>query len=169
MDYLRNLGSAAVSSLVQKSGLTLPFTTNNRVTSYDGRSIWTLYEGTKRDDGSPVSIFEFDANQPGKRNVFPLAKNALRKLRTIRHPDVLRFMDVVETDTTVQIMTERVKPLSAEVKAWSPSAIQEQQEWLLWGLHRLSVRSFVCGALLSLRLRADCSGIRQRVCERHTR
>lgn len=48
MDYLRNLGSAAVSSLVQKSGLTLPFTTSTRINAYDGRSIWTLYEGTKR-------------------------------------------------------------------------------------------------------------------------
>ena len=140
MDYLRNLGSAAVSSLVQKSGLTLPFTTNNRVTSYDGRSIWTLYEGTKRDDGSPVSIFEFDANQPGKRNVFPLAKNALRKLRTIRHPDVLRFMDVVETDSTIHIMTERVSPLAPAITQYSNRAAQEREDWLLWGLHRISVR-----------------------------
>lgn len=48
MDYLRNLGSAAVSSLVQKSGLTLPFSLGPKVTSYEGKSIWTLYEGTKR-------------------------------------------------------------------------------------------------------------------------
>ena len=140
MDYLRNLGSAAVSSLVQKSGLTLPFTTNSRVTSYDGRSIWTLYEGTKRDDGLPVSIFEFDANQPGKRNLFPLAKNALRKLRTIRHPDVLRFMDVVETDSTIHIMTERVRPLAPALTEYSQKAAQEREDWLLWGLHRISVR-----------------------------
>ena len=92
-----------------------------------------------QDDGSLVSIFEFDGSSPNKRNALPLAKNALKKLRTTRHPDVLKFMDVVETETTIQIMTERVKPLSTEIKAWSPKAIQEQQEWLLWGLHRLSV------------------------------
>lgn len=48
MDYLRNLGTAAVSSLVQKSGLTLPFSLGNKVASYEGKSIWTLHEGTKR-------------------------------------------------------------------------------------------------------------------------
>jgi SCY1-like protein 1 len=49
-------------------------------------------------------------------------------------------MDAVETDTTVHIMTERVKPLKLEIQSWSTKDIQEQQEWLLWGLHRISVR-----------------------------
>lgn len=139
MDYLRTLGSAAVSSLVQKSGLTLPFSLGARVTSFDNHSIWNLYDGTKRDDGSPVSVFEFDAGSPGKRNVLGLAKNALRKLRTIRHPDVLKFMDGVETDSTVYIMTERVRPLSAALSEWSSKEAQEREDWLIWGLHRVSV------------------------------
>ncbi|KZV66792.1 ARM repeat-containing protein [Peniophora sp. CONT] len=139
MDYFRAIGSAAVHTLVQKSGINTPWTLGAKVTAYEGESIWTLYDGTKRDDGTLVSIFEFDGSSPNKRNALPLAKNALRKLRTTRHPDVLKFMDVIETETTVHIMTERVKPLSSEVRAWSPSAIKEQQEWLLWGLHRLSI------------------------------
>lgn len=47
MDYLRTLGSAAVSSLVQKSGLNLPFSLGAKV-ALSEPSIWTLYEGTKR-------------------------------------------------------------------------------------------------------------------------
>jgi SCY1-like protein 1 len=46
MDYLRTLGSAAVSTLVQKSGLNLPFSLGNKVTTVD--TIYTLYEATKR-------------------------------------------------------------------------------------------------------------------------
>ncbi|PCH43923.1 ARM repeat-containing protein [Wolfiporia cocos MD-104 SS10] len=139
MDYLRNLGSAAVSSLVQKSGLTLPFSLGPRVTSFDSHSIWVLYDGQKRDDGTPVSIFEFDSGQPGKRNYLPLAKNALRKLRTIRHPDVLKFMDAVETDSTIYIMTERVRPLASAISEWSSKGAQQREDWLIWGLHRVSV------------------------------
>lgn len=45
MDYLRTLGSAAVSTLVQKSGLNLPFALGNKVTSF---GFCTLYDGTKR-------------------------------------------------------------------------------------------------------------------------
>jgi hypothetical protein len=46
MDYLRTLGSAAVSTLVQKSGLNLPFTLGTKVTSFD--TVWNLYDATKR-------------------------------------------------------------------------------------------------------------------------
>lgn len=46
MDYLRTLGSAAVSSLVQKSGLNLPFSLGSKVTSFE--NLWNLYDGTKR-------------------------------------------------------------------------------------------------------------------------
>ena len=48
MDYLRNLGSAAASSLLQKSGIALPFALGEKVISFEGKSIWSLYDGVKR-------------------------------------------------------------------------------------------------------------------------
>lgn len=105
-----------------------------------------------QDDGSQISVFEFDANQPGKRTYLPLAKNALRKLRTVRHPDVLRFLDAVETDTTVYIMTDRVRPLAAAIQERASKSAQEKEDWLLWGIHRISVCLF-----LILRSKADVS------------
>jgi hypothetical protein len=93
-----------------------------------------------QDDGTPVSIFEYDFTQPQAKNRIPLAKNSLRKLRTLRHPDVLKFMDAVETDTTIHIMTERVKPLGgATLSNWAGKGKQEKEDWLVWGLHRISV------------------------------
>ncbi|KAJ7668446.1 ARM repeat-containing protein [Mycena polygramma] len=135
MDYLRTLGSAAVSSLVQKSGLTLPFSLGPKVTAFEG--VWTLYDATKRDDGTLVSVFEYDCSS--QRGMMPIAKNALRKLRTTRHPDVLKFMDAVETETTIHIMTERVRPLQATLQTWASRGAQEREDWLMWGLHRVSV------------------------------
>ncbi|KAG7090905.1 hypothetical protein E1B28_009982 [Marasmius oreades] len=135
MDYLRTLGSAAVSTLVQKSGLNLPFSLGTKVILLNG--VCNLYDATKRDDSSPVSVFEYDFSQ--RRDIAPLAKNALRKLRTIRHPDVLKFMDVVETDTTIHIMTERVRPLQSALQLWTSKSVREKEDWLLWGLHRISV------------------------------
>ncbi|KAG6920078.1 hypothetical protein DXG01_010146 [Tephrocybe rancida] len=137
MDYLRTLGSAAVSSLVQKSGLNLPFTLGSKVTSLDG--ICALYDGTKRDDGSAVSIFEYDFSDPSKRTIKQFATNALRKLRSTRHPDVLKFMDAVETDTIIYIMTERVRPLQSVLQLWSARETKAREDWLLWGLHRISI------------------------------
>ena len=73
-------------------------------------------------------------------NAKPFALNALRKLRTTRHPDVLKFMDAIESDSTIYIMTERVRPLSAVLTQYSNKAVQEREDWLLWGLQRISVR-----------------------------
>ena len=90
-----------------------------------------------------MSVFEFDASSnPQRKRYLPLANNALKKLRTIRHPDVLRFIDAVTTDTTVYVMTERVRPLSSVLDGWSSKASKDREEWLLWGLHRISVRGF---------------------------
>lgn len=49
-------------------------------------------------------------------------------------------MDAVESDTTIYIMTERVRPLSAVLPQYSGKSAQEKEDWLLWGLHRISVR-----------------------------
>jgi SCY1-like protein 1 len=69
----------------------------------------------------------------------PLAKNALRKLRTTRHPDILKFIDVVENENTIYIVTERVRPLALSLRSWKGTP-QSKAEWLTWGLHRISVR-----------------------------
>jgi len=37
-------------------------------------------------------------------------------------------------------MTERVQPLSNILPAWALRKASEKEEWLFWGLHRISVR-----------------------------
>jgi SCY1-like protein 1 len=49
-------------------------------------------------------------------------------------------MDAIEADGTVYIMTERVKPLSVDLSSWEAKPAKERQDWLLWGLHRITVR-----------------------------
>ena len=47
-----------------------------------------------QEDGSRCSILSFDVNANKSR--LPLAKNALRKFRTLRHPGVVKVLDTVE-------------------------------------------------------------------------
>lgn len=63
----------------------------------------------------------------------PLAKNATRKLRTLRHPGVIKVLDTFETDVNIYIVTERVTPLSWQVKRRSLS-----EETAKWGLHTVA-------------------------------
>ncbi|KAK0106893.1 hypothetical protein ONS95_003612 [Cadophora gregata] len=115
---------SAVASAISK-GPPFPYTFGDQVDV--DTSIWTLYNGTKREDGSPCSIFSFDVTANKSR--LPMAKNAVRKLRTLRHPGVIKVLDTVETETYIYIATERLVPLRWHIKRKSMSA-----ETLKWGL-----------------------------------
>lgn len=47
-----------------------------------------------QEDNSEVSIFTFDVTK--NRDKVQLAKHAYKKMRTLRHPDLLRYLDGVE-------------------------------------------------------------------------
>lgn len=110
MNYLKNLTTSVLSS----TGVSFPFSIGERIPGLEpGSSIWELREGVKKvsrvragnqvgtcliglqDDGTLLTLFIFDATlpplQPGnkdRRTLMQLARNGLKKLRTIRHPDV---------------------------------------------------------------------------------
>lgn len=47
-----------------------------------------------KEDGSDCSIFAFDVTADKSR--LPLARNAVRKMRTLRHPGVIKVYETVE-------------------------------------------------------------------------
>lgn len=149
MDWLKSAAQAAFAKGNAIPGLT-NFGLGDRQSEYDGLTLWTLYSGTKRDDASPVSVFVFDAAQPtslrtDRKTLLQLARNALRKLKTLRHPDLIRYIDGSETDSAVYIVTEPVVPLSTrigrdgEIKPTSASALDQGtgEEWRIWGLSKM--------------------------------
>ncbi|KAJ3305692.1 hypothetical protein HDV03_001100 [Kappamyces sp. JEL0829] len=72
---------------------------------------WTLSSGVKKDDQQPVTVFIFDIKKhPDK---LPLARNALKRAKTIRYPDCVKFIDGMETEYQIIIGTEQVEPLQA--------------------------------------------------------
>lgn len=123
----------------------------------DGKSIWALHDAVKKvckqcltdnlvncsvftqDDSSLVSVFAFDGSSPSSRDRLPLAKNALKKLKTIRHPNIITYVDSFETETSVYIVTERVKPLSVANKDEVFENQEQREQWNMWGLERIVV------------------------------
>ncbi|KAI1748094.1 armadillo-type protein [Xylaria castorea] len=125
MDFIKS----AVASAMAAQGPSFPYSFGDKV-DIDA-SIWTLYNGTRRADGSNCSIFSFDV--AANKSRLPLAKNALKKLRTMRHPGVIKVLDAVETDSYIYIATERVVPLRWHVKRKSLSP-----ETIKWGLYSIA-------------------------------
>lgn len=141
MDYLRSAASAVLS---KSSGPFPNFTIGAPISDPSfGSTIWSIYEGTKRDDGSPCTIFVFEtANSATARNQLLLAKNALRKLRTLRHPDVLKLIDSNESGTGVYIAVEAVRLLQTVLADWTHAgagAEDGKREWIAWGLSKVAV------------------------------
>ncbi|KAK6535185.1 hypothetical protein TWF694_001656 [Orbilia ellipsospora] len=124
MEFLKS----AVASAISK-GPAFGYSLGDRVDLSD--SIWALHNGTKKEDGSKCSVFVFDINTNKSR--LPIAKNALRKWRTLRHPGVVRVLDTLETDTLIYVATERVVPLGWHVKR---NALNT--ETIKWGLYTIS-------------------------------
>ncbi|OLL22429.1 putative inactive serine/threonine-protein kinase scy1 [Neolecta irregularis DAH-3] len=116
----------SAASLLSKSIPAFPYTIQDKVFFDD--SIWTLHNGFRKEDSSKCSIFQFEILRD--RGRLPLARNAVRKLKTTRHPGVVKFLDSVETDQFIYLATERVEPLS-----WSTKRGVLDQEIIKWGLY----------------------------------
>ena len=110
MDFLKSAVASAIANATSRLGTKI---IGDKVDL--DPSIWTLYNGTKRvcpmrpsfpnhtnavpysplqEDGSDCSIFAFDVSD--NKSSLPLARNALKKLRTLRHPGVIKVLDTVE-------------------------------------------------------------------------
>ncbi|EST07069.1 Protein kinase domain protein [Kalmanozyma brasiliensis GHG001] len=139
MDYFKSLSSAASSVLSSaRSGPIANITIGQELPEYRQQTLWSLYSATKRDDSTPCTVLAFDLSHPhnaSRANLLPLAKNAARKLRTTRHPNVVKLIDSVETNQSVYIAVEKVTPLyKVLAQSEDKRATPQRQDWIVWGL-----------------------------------
>ncbi|KAI3630247.1 hypothetical protein MIR68_011682 [Amoeboaphelidium protococcarum] len=106
---------------------TFPYSIESAV-SEPGESVWTVLNGTKKDDGQKVLIFKARSDQV-------MAQNSARKMKSIRHPLTLKIIDSIQTDDTLYVMTERAQPLTGILKTKASSL---HQDLLIWGLYNVS-------------------------------
>uniref|UniRef100_A0AC11C0H9 SCY1 like pseudokinase 1 n=1 Tax=Ovis aries TaxID=9940 RepID=A0AC11C0H9_SHEEP len=115
---------------------------------------WVLHRGRKKATGSPVSIFVYDV-KPGAEEQTQVAKAAFKRLKTLRHPNILAYIDGLETDKCLHVVTEAVTPLGVYLKARAEAGGLKELE-LSWGLHQIvKALSFLVN---------DCSLIHNNVC-----
>ena len=109
-------------------GTSLPFELGEQFPQAFSFGSWQHHRGTSRADGSSVSVFRLAA--PGKSDArLDAGRNAVRRLRTLRHPNVLGFKESVEVEergeTVLYLVTEAVTPLG-EVLAGMAGADRAQ-------------------------------------------
>ncbi|KAG7569953.1 Armadillo-type fold [Arabidopsis thaliana x Arabidopsis arenosa] len=123
---------------------------------------WSHFRGTSKDDGSPVSIFALSGNNAQDGHL-AAGRNGVKRLRTVRHPNILSFLHSTEVEThdgsttkvTIYIVTEPVMPLSDKIKELGLKATQ-MDEYFALGLHQI-------GKAVSF-LNNDCKLVHGNVC-----
>ncbi|CEP15877.1 hypothetical protein [Parasitella parasitica] len=116
--------------LLGKDNSGFGYSIGDKVEFYSDQSIWSLHRGTKKEDGSEVSIFVFDFQK--NKDKAQLARNAFKRIRTMRHPDVLRYLDGIETEQSIMFVTDPVEPLSNQLNQ------DPDKNLVLWGLYKVA-------------------------------
>ncbi|KAL8192848.1 hypothetical protein R6Q57_027296 [Mikania cordata] len=105
---------------------------------------WTHSRGTSKDDGSPVSIFSITGSNANDGHL-AAARNGVKRLRTVRHPNILSFLHSTETEISdgsstkivIYIVTEPVMPLAEKIRELGLQGTQ-RNEYYAWGLYRIA-------------------------------
>ncbi|XP_054647043.1 N-terminal kinase-like protein isoform X2 [Dunckerocampus dactyliophorus] len=92
--------------------------------------IWSLHRGKRKSNGEPVSVFVYEVAQ-GSEQQTQLAKAAFKRMKTLRHPNILAYVDGLETEKSLYLVTEPVTPLAVQLKD-SPGELE-----VSWGLHQI--------------------------------
>ena len=135
----------------------IPYNIAGNVPSYNDQSGWTLHTGTKKATSEPVSIFKIKLEGLSSSRK-EACTNAFNRIKTIRHPNVLKYLDGIESDKEVLVVTETIKPLEDWLKVAKEVNSPEQFEAALaWGLR------CICSALHFLT--NDCKLLHGLVCQ----
>ena len=88
-----------------------------------------------------MSVFTFvgDAQRDAQR--LAIARHGVKRLKTLRHPNVLLMLDTLEiengSEITIHIVTEAVTPLEVHLRD-VPHGTQQREEYLTLGLREFA-------------------------------
>ncbi|KRY72819.1 N-terminal kinase-like protein, partial [Trichinella pseudospiralis] len=112
-----------------------PFDLLNKYPDVEQFSVFSLYSGKSRTTQEDVSIFCANLKDLG----YLLAQKAaacLKKIKTLRHPSILLYLDSIQTDTLIYIVTEAVVPFTSYVR--NLKEFSNFKEVASWGLYSVA-------------------------------
>lgn len=107
------------------------------------KTVWSLHSGKHRTSQEPVAVFSCDMKDGASQTQLDIARAAVKRLKTLRHPSVLTYVHSVETDRTVLLATEPVSPLQEHLEQLVDRG-PRRDNYIAWGIFQ------VCRALAFL-------------------
>jgi len=106
----------------------------------ENKSVWALHNGKNRSTQEPVSVFVCDSKDGASSTQLDVARAAVKRLKTLKHPSVLTYIGSVETEKTVLLATEPVLPLAEHLEQLTDRG-PKRDYYIAWGIFQ------VCRAL----------------------
>uniref|UniRef100_A0A1L8DN65 N-terminal kinase-like protein n=1 Tax=Nyssomyia neivai TaxID=330878 RepID=A0A1L8DN65_9DIPT len=114
-----------------------PYEIGDEVRGLETWSIWSLHKGRKKGTtAEDVSIFVYDIKN-GTEAKLELARASVKRLKTLRHPSILQYLDSVETDKVLYVATEVVEPLGTHIEKLETDGPQKDL-YLAWGIFQIT-------------------------------
>lgn len=110
------------------------------ISGLDDRSIWTLHRAKKKGSagGEDVSVFVFECKS-GNEHLLNIARSAVKRLKTLRHPSILAYLDSFETNKVIYLATERVESLYSRLTRKSDNDDEFKKElYFSWGIFQIT-------------------------------
>lgn len=115
-----------------------PYEIGELVPGLEARSIWSLHRARRKAPaGDEVSVFVYDI-KGGSETKLEIARAAVKKLKTLRHPSILQFLDSLETDKVLYVATECVEPFGGCIDKLEMETGQKEL-YLAWGIFQITV------------------------------
>lgn len=114
-----------------------PYEIGDSVASLDAKSIWSLHKAKRKSTNEEVSVFVYDIKN-GSDIKLEIAKSSMKRLKTLRHPSVLQYLDSCETDKMLYVATEYVQPLGIYLETVDRES-QQNDLYLAWGIFQITV------------------------------
>ncbi|XP_030764684.1 N-terminal kinase-like protein isoform X2 [Sitophilus oryzae] len=106
------------------------------IVEYENKSVWTLHKGKKKGVNEEVSIFVYDIKS-GSDAQLDIAKAAVKRLKTLRHPSILTYLDSLETEKVLYLVTEHIDPLTVHLEKL-PLEEPQKELYVAWGIFQIT-------------------------------
>lgn len=113
-----------------------PYEIGECVAGLDAKSIWTLHKAKRKGTNEEVSVFVYDIKS-GSDIKLEIAKSSMKRLKTLRHPSILQYLDSLETDKMLYVATECVQPLGTFIETLERDSTQTDL-YLSWGIFQIT-------------------------------
>jgi SCY1-like protein 1 len=112
-------------------------------TEFQSRTLWSVLNAKKKGSGQQppndalASVFSYQM-KPGNESWIQPAKNGYKRIKMLRHPNILMYQDGIDSEKSVFVVSERINQLYSHLNESRNNESQKENE-ISWGLHQIAV------------------------------